>query len=647
MADAATQQLIDQIVQEYVQAGTMFTAFDVTTETRKRGGNVRHNEVRDLVHEFYQQGRLGASYNRSVVDVGAPTKPFVYHRFSDNPRNYTSPGGPAASGGSAPPPKPQSQGFIQRMVTKIFGDGAPAPARPPVPPQQWTPGSRSQSAAPGSTPSSTPPPKSTTLALDAAQFLPITRADLIKSARGIRLWSGIFWGRRDLIPPADDPRTKLIDRGMVSQGLLSAEQLAEIHSVGSEMDKVRPVMEAIQRQAQEAGKSAVDASREERAKLRSQKKAEAAEGKKKRAEAIAHRKATDILFLGRGVSGRLGERTSDIEKLEASTLPILSTPAELASALDLTIPQLRWLSFHTEVATRTHYLHFTVPKKSGGTRTLSSPHRLLAKAQRWILCNILNKLSIEDPAHGFITQRSILSNAQQHTSRNIIINMDLENFFPSITFPRIRSVFFRAGYSPAVATILALICTECPRRTVELAGQTLFVAMGPRGLPQGACTSPSLSNQVARRLDKRLLGMAQKHALTYTRYADDITISGNGELQNRIGWVMARVRHLADEEGFRVNESKSRILRRSTAQKVTGLVVNDRPGVARSDVRRIRAILHHAKSEGLEEQNRSGHPNFSAWLEGMISYIGMARPEVAAKLRQQLRALSGGNGTEA
>jgi retron-type reverse transcriptase len=305
----------------------------------------------------------------------------------------------------------------------------------------------------------------------------------------------------------------------------------------------------------------------------------------------------------------------------------------------LSIPQLRWLTFHTEVASRVHYVSFSVPKKSGGTRTLSAPHRKLAAAQEWVLANIVNKLPVEKPAHGFITGRSILSNAQQHTGRAVVLNMDLEGFFPSITFPRVRSVFRRLGYSWAVATILALLCTECPRRQVEYDGKLYHVATGPRGLPQGACTSPGLSNQVARRLDKRLSGLAAKLGLSYTRYADDLTFSGNDELKERVGYVMARVRHIAGECGFSVNEKKSRVLRRNTAQRVTGLVVNDRPGVSRREVRRLRAILHRARTEGLAKQNRENHPDFRAWLLGKIAYVSMARPETGARLRKELERL--------
>jgi len=147
---------------------------------------------------------------------------------------------------------------------------------------------------------------------------------------------------------------------------------------------------------------------------------------------------------------------------------------------------------------------------------------------------------------------------------------------------------------------------------------------------------------VARRLDKRLAGLARKLELTYTRYADDLTFSGDEALESRVGYLMARVRHLVQDEGFTVNEAKSRVLRRNAAQVVTGLVVNDRPGVRRSEVRKLRAILHKARTEGLSRQNRAGVDNFPAWLRGKIAFVAMARPELGAKLKAELDALAGG-----
>lgn len=262
--------------------------------------------------------------------------------------------------------------------------------------------------------------------------------------------------------------------------------------------------------------------------------------------------------------------------------------------------------------------------------------------QSWILTEILNKLPTEPCAHGFIRGRNILTNALPHVGQDVVVNMDLENFFPTITFPRVRKMFHQLGYSQSVATVFALLCTECPRRTATYAGESYFVATGPRGLPQGACTSPAISNQIARRLDRRLQGLADKLGITCTRYADDITFSGGEALQTRIAYVMACVRHIADDLGFSVNEKKNRVLRRNTAQIVTGLVVNDKPTVSRSKLRQIRSMLHRAKTEGLEAQNREGHPNFQAWLDGYISLISMTRPAVAEKFRQQLDSLSKG-----
>jgi retron-type reverse transcriptase len=512
--------------------------------------------------------------------------------------------------------------------------GVATPSSPPPAPTVPSP-------SPGQTRTSQ---RGRTLSLDAADFLPISRAELKEQAKDIQR-GGPWFGRRDLIPPAGDPRTKLIDRGMVTNGLLTPEQLTEIHQVGADMERVRPTLENIEHKVHRSGEEAVEADRAERARRKVEKKAAAERRKKERAEAIAQRRATDIIFLGRGVSGRLHDRQSDVARLQALELPVLATPADLAGALGLRIPKLRWLAFHTEVATRTHYIQFTVPKKSGGLRTLSAPHKSLAAAQRWVLENIVRRLPCEPAAHGFLPGRSILTNAQQHVGRAVVVNADLGEFFPSIAFARVRSVFQRAGYSGAVATILALLCTECPRRTVQYGGKSYHVATGPRGLPQGACTSPGLSNQVARRLDRRFTGLARKLGLTYTRYADDLTFSGQLPIlaakpeTDGIGYLLARIRHIADAEGFRVNEKKNRVLRRNTAQRVTGLVVNDKPSVARGDIRRLRAILHRARHEGLDRQNRDGRPQFRAWLEGKIAYIRMVRPEIGAKLLEKLRQL--------
>ena len=532
-------------------------------------------------------------------------------------------------------------GWFRNFLGWLLGEPPPQPDASAGWPREVAPAASSTDIQAEPRRTSPPPRPSASLDLGAADFLPIPRDEMLEEARsqGTALWANPWFGRRDLIPPATDPRTSLIDRGMVGEGLITPFELVEIHEVGAEMDRYRTDLEAIQRQAMLAGEAAVQADKDRRAALKARKKEAAAERRRLHAEAVAHRRAADINFLGRGVSARLHERSSDAAKLQAKNLPVLHTPADVASALGLTIPKLRWLAFHTEVASRIHYVRFTVPKKSGGTRALAAPHRTLAAAQRWIFENILKGLPAYDAAHGFIAGRSILSNARPHVGRMVLLNLDLSEFFPSVPFVRVRSVLLRLGYSGAVATIFALLCTECPRREVRYDGKMYFVASGPRGLPQGACTSPALANQVALRLDRRLSGLARKFNLSYTRYADDLTFSAAEPIKERIGYLIARVRHIAEDEGFRVNESKTRVLRRHAAQTVTGLVVNERPTLRREEIRRLRAILHRAAKEGLDGQNRAGHPHFVAQLRGKIALLHMVRPELAAKFAAHLNSL--------
>ncbi len=505
----------------------------------------------------------------------------------------------------------------------------PPPAAPPPPPE---PLAASRPAARASSPAADP--------YAAPDFLPISRGEILSAAAGKNLM-GNAWqtGRSSIIPPADDLRTQLIDRALVTHGLLTPEELAEIHRVGDEYAKVKPSLENVALKSGLAGEAAVQAYREAKERLKQQKKEESARRKKDRAEAVQRRRDTDVIFLGRGVSGRLHLRLSDADRLGEFGLPVLHTPADAAAALGLRVRQLRWLAFHTEAATRTHYVKFQVPKRSGGVRTLAAPQATLKRAQHWILENVVSKFPVTDPAHGFVPGRGILSNAGPHVGKAVVVNLDLADFFPSVVFPRVRAVFERHGYSGSVATVFALLCTECPRSTATYAGTTYEVATGPRGLPQGAPTSPGLSNQVARRFDKRLAGLAAKLGLAYTRYADDLTFSGGPEQAEKVGYLLARVRHLAAEEGFTVNEKKTRVMRRNTAQTVTGVVVNEKPSVSRETIRRLRAILHRAKAEGLDAQNREGRENFRAWLDGMIAFVAMVRPDVGATLRAQYDAL--------
>ncbi|MCC6556685.1 MAG: RNA-directed DNA polymerase [Polyangiaceae bacterium] len=531
-----------------------------------------------------------------------------------SPAAPAQPARPAAAQGSAKPAAAQPPAAVQQF------SAAPAPAAAQRPAKQ-----RQKPTDP----------------YDAKGILGLSADEVRKRALKINPYKTAWIGRVDTIPPQSDERTALIDRGLILRGLLTEAQIAEIHRVGDIWLKHHEAARLAGTVAAKTAEKAIADIKREKEARKAEKKRLAAERRERRAAEIARRRAEDIIYLGRGVSAGLADRRAHVEALEERGLPVLSTPGDVARALGLTISQLRWLAFHGDAVERPHYVYFEVPKRSGGKRLLSSPHRSLAAAQAWILHDILERLPVEAPAHGFVQGRSTVTNARPHIGRDVVVNLDLSDFFPTITFPRVRGVFQRLGYSPAAATVLALLCTEPPRRELEYDGQRYWVAVGERGLPQGACTSPALSNQVARKLDRRLAGMCKKHGFEYTRYADDLTFSAPPGKRAEIPMLLARVRHIVTEEGFAINPKKGRIQRAAGRQEVTGIVVNDKLGMPREEVRRLRAILHAAKKTGLAAQNREGLPDFEAHIRGKLAYLQMIDRQRAAPLLAALDALAG------
>jgi retron-type reverse transcriptase len=508
---------------------------------------------------------------------------------------------------------------------------APRPFTVPPPPP-----SRPAPAAPAA-----PRERPTVNPFANPEILGLSADDLRKRALRIDPYRTAWIGRVDTIPPQSDERTALIDRGLVLRGLLTEPELVEIHRIGDLWLKFSDAASLVRAAAHKTADEAVEALRKERAEKKAKKKAEAAARLAARVEAVARRRAEDVIYLGQGVSALLGDRRCEVEKLQAQGLPVLATPADVARALGLEIPRLRWLCFHSEATPVSHYVHFEVKKRSGGTRLLSAPHREMAKAQRWILREILDKLPVEPPAHGFVRGRSTVSNAVPHLGRDVVVNLDLKDFFPSVTFPRVRGVFQRLGYSPAAATCLALLCTEAPRRQVKYDGAPLWVALGPRALPQGAPTSPALSNQVVRKLDRRLSGFCARQGWSYTRYADDLTFSAAPGKRDDVGGLLVRVGEIVKDEGFTLHPDKGRVQRVGGRQTVTGIVVNARPAVPREERRRLRAILHGARKTGLKAQNREDRPYFEAWLRGKLAYLYMVDAEKGAKLLAELTKVRG------
>jgi RNA-directed DNA polymerase len=323
-------------------------------------------------------------------------------------------------------------------------------------------------------------------------------------------------------------------------------------------------------------------------------------------------------------------------------LPELKDVHALAAKLELSIPRLRWLVYHREVDTGTHYHRWTVPKRSGkGRRLISAPKPDLKRAQAWIARNITEHLPVHGAAHGFLAGRSTLSNARVHAGARAVVKFDIRNFYPTVTFRRVKGLFRKAGYGEQVAIVLALLCTECPRDEIELGGRPHFVATGPRSLPQGAPTSPSITNALSMRLDARLTGLARKLGFRYTRYADDLTFSFHGQGKIPVGRLRKAVVDIVEDEGFIVHPDKTRVMRSGGRQKVTGLVVNSAPAgrptarVPRKLVRELRAAIHN------REHGKPGKGESLEQLRGMAAYIHMCDPAKGAAFMKRLDALAG------
>ena len=348
-------------------------------------------------------------------------------------------------------------------------------------------------------------------------------------------------------------------------------------------------------------------------------------------------------FLGREVSSGLRfDVPSDEATLSAHGLPLLHSAEDVANFLEISTGQLAWLTYHREAAPLDHYRHFTIPKKSGGLRAISAPRPHLKQAQEKILRALLDPVPVHEAAMAFRPQTHIGHNAARHAHTEdggaaIILKIDLKDFFPSITFKRVKGVFGTLGYNPGVSTLLALLCTEAPRVEAEFEGQKYFVAVSDRFLPQGAPSSPAITNVMCRRLDARLSGMARHYGFIYTRYADDLVFSSSNAKAEVLS-LRTGVRQIIDDEKFVVNEQKVSIARRGGRQTVTGLVINALnhdgfPRPSRRDLRRFRAFLHDYEQRGREVLSEQMGQDALAYAGGYWAFIHMISPSQAAKLR--------------
>lgn len=258
-----------------------------------------------------------------------------------------------------------------------------------------------------------------------------------------------------------------------------------------------------------------------------------------------------------------------------------------------------------------HYRTFYIRKKSGGVRELSAPHYTLRYVQNWIYQNILKNIKVNYCVHGFRPKKSILTNAKVHVKNRSLLKIDMKDFFPSIDINKVVNVFRSMGYSNHVSFYLASICCVNGH------------------LPQGAPTSPSLSNIIARHMDNRILGLCKKMNYCYTRYADDIAISGDRIDSSFVDYV----KKIIVECSFEVNEAKVKLYNGNGAKILTGVsMANNRIRLPRDFRRSLQMELYCIRHYGLYDHMRRRKikdPGYLASLLGKLNYWLMLEPENA------------------
>ncbi len=312
------------------------------------------------------------------------------------------------------------------------------------------------------------------------------------------------------------------------------------------------------------------------------------------------------------------------------------------------------LVFHLYSPRRAPYRTFKIPKASGAYRSISVPPRPLAEMQEALLPYLTAAYKPKKNAHGFIETRSIRTNALKHLGSGLILNIDLQDFFPSIHFGRVRGLFRKSpfDFSEEVAATLAQLC--CNKGV----------------LPQGAPTSPVISNFVCRRLDNDLTRLAAQNGCKYSRFADDITFSTKSNVfpsaivqdtaaaRGAVG-VGVALQHLIHKHNFTINQSKTRVRDRTQRQEVTGLTVNRRMNVARSYAKNLRAMINNwnvvgyavtqARFVGIDAATRTGQrrpPKLESHVSGKLEFLRMVRGKgdsLHAKYSIEVAKLPGGH----
>lgn len=314
----------------------------------------------------------------------------------------------------------------------------------------------------------------------------------------------------------------------------------------------------------------------------------------------------ESFFTDRGISENLVTQYMPyVRNLIQAKLPVIFEIEHLSKLMGIKRSELQKMIAKPS----RFYREFSIPKKRGGTRLVSAPYPSLLMCQTWIYENILKVISVHFCCHAYREKRSIISNATPHLGKIAILKMDVREFFPSIPINWVIKLFSDIGYSQNVSYYLASICC--------LDGE----------LPQGASTSPALSNILLKHLDNRLYKLSRKYRLNYTRYADDLTFSGN-YIPHKIINIISNI---ISDTGLSVNKKKTSLIIGDKQKIITGISVQgDHLTLPRSSKRQIKQEIHYIKSYGLVShisKLKIKDPFYLQSLEGKLRFWLQIEPE--------------------
>ena len=292
------------------------------------------------------------------------------------------------------------------------------------------------------------------------------------------------------------------------------------------------------------------------------------------------------------------------EVLFSNDVPVIYNPSHLSLLVGYKKEYLK----KAAVYPRYFYRDFEIVKKNGTKRLISEPLPSLKEIQIWILRNILNKVPISPFAKAYKTNVSLIENLKFHKNQPKVFTLDLENFFQSLTIGLVEKEFHQLGYSKMVSRLLSKLCTR------------------DKALPQGAPTSPYLSNLIFKNADIEIAVYCKLHKIRYTRYADDMSFSGDFDENKLLHKVIETVEKL----NLRINKNKTKLMKSNTRQTVTGIVVNEKPQVVFHKRNDLRQAMYYIKKFGFEEHREYKEINQKNYLEhllGKINFVLQINPK--------------------